>query len=400
MQRIRNYITNPIFFYWVGIGNIAVWVAFIIPNILLKGVLNSVASLNSDPHSLPICFFLFFSIACIILFSMFFTTNWYLGPVTASERRLVLSNFIKDSPPLQFCILIIGEPNRNSLEGLIWSVILCSLACCKGFCVLLKGRISDNKLTNIQEFNRTILVVITLFILTTILLFKEAGFWILLMINFESIFIYKECLQAYYQISKNKNISGSTDLLLQIFETILKIAQWLQIAFAHGDLFSASPVEFLLVIKLQSHFYSLISQVNQYAIYKDSIHKFMIQYPPLSSSEVAVLGDEKCCICWDNLASGTSCKITCNHVLHIECIWKWMLRTSDRKCPMCKQIFLITEERPRRSISSWISIFNRPAQQDFTRLSELFPNFTEQELVGIVQRTGSVQAAIDSLLGD
>jgi hypothetical protein len=117
------------------------------------------------------------------------------------------------------------------------------------------------------------------------------------MINFEGIIIIKESLIVYYQISRTKTISGTSELFLQIFDTALKIVQWLQIAFYKGEIFSANPVEFLLLIKLQSYLYTLITQVKQYTKYKSSIQKFMRQYPPLSPSEVALLADEKCCIC-------------------------------------------------------------------------------------------------------
>ena len=175
----------------------------------------------------------------------------------------------------------------------------------------------------------------------------------------------------------------------------------MHLAFSHGNLFSANPVEFLLIIKLQGYCYSFATQAKQFIKYRSSIHRFTKQYPELSPSEVEHLEDEKCCICWDGLKTGSSCKITCGHILHIECIWKWMLRNTDRKCPMCKQTFLQPEIRMSSSFFSWIPFFsrqNRRTEEDMRRLRDLFPNLTEQEILREIENAGSAQAAINSLL--
>ena len=242
-----------------------------------------------------------------------------------------------------------------------------------------------------------------LIITTNIFVFKSLGAEMLLMINFEGVFILKESLLAYYQLSKNKEISGFSDLFLQIIETALKILQWLQIGVIHGNIFSTTPVDALLILKLQSYVCALYAQTKQYFKYKTSIEQFVKLYPALSSNEVQLLNEDKCCICWNLLNIGESCKITCGHVLHIECIWKWMLRNTERRCPMCKQNFLQPLEGERNSLASWInSVFRRSNQtnQDITRIREMFPHLTEIDIIIEIERTGSVQAAIDSFLGD
>lgn len=403
MQRFRNHLQTTQLLYGLLLGNICLWVFFILPNMYFKGLTNSLVSLKSNPYCFFISLSLFCSISAILCLFMYAVAYWYLGVLLASERRFVFSNFIKDNPPLILCILVIGEANRSSVETLIWSVILCYLACCKGFCIVLRSRLQDNKLKNLDEFNKLTILLTTFFLLCSIFLFKDLGFWMVLMINFECIIIYKECIQAYYQISKNKAIPGTTELALQIVDALLKILQWLQIAFSHGSLFSANPVEFLLLIKLQGYFYTLLTLVKQYTKYKSSILRFTEQYPALSSDDIAHLSDEKCCICWDTLVTGTSCKITCGHILHIECIWKWMLRNTNRKCPMCNQTFLQPEGRVNSSIFSWVPFFsrqNRRAEEDVQRLRELFPNLSEQEIQREIEELGSVQAVINSLLGD
>ena len=403
MQRIRNRLQTSQLLYSLLLANLCTWVFLILPNLYFKGLTNSIVSLKSNPYSLLICLSLFCSLGALICFFMYFIAYYYLGTLLASERRFVVSNFIKDNPPLMLCIVVLGEPNRSSVEALIWSIILLYQACCKAFCVVLRSRLQDNKLKNLDELNKAIVLLTSLFLTCSLLVFRDLGFWMNLMINFETLFIFKECAQAYYQISKNKIIPGTTELALQILDTLLKIVQWLHIALSHGSLFSANPVEFLLLIKLQGYLYTMLTLIKQYTKYKSSILRFSQQYPALTGTDVEGLGDEKCCICWDTLGTGTSCKITCGHILHIECIWKWMLRNTNRKCPMCNQTFLQPEGRASSSMFSWIPFFARQSrrnEEDVQRLRELFPNLTEQEIAREIESLGSVQAVIDSLLGD
>ena len=155
----------------------------------------------------------------------------------------------------------------------------------------------DNKLKNLEEFNLAIMFFTGLIITTNIFVFKSLGAEMLLMINFEGVFILKESLLAYYQLSKNKEISGFSDLFLQIIETALKILQWLQIGVIHGNIFSTTPVDALLILKLQSYVCALYAQTKQYFKYKTSIEQFVKLYPALSSNEVQLLNEDKCCIC-------------------------------------------------------------------------------------------------------
>ena len=403
MQGLRIRLQTPQLLYSLLLVNLCSWVFLILPNLYFKGLTNSIVSLKSSPYSLPLSLSLFCSLGSLLCFFMYLLSSYYLGPLLASERQFAISNFFKDNPPLMLCILVQGEPNRSSVEALLWSLILLYQSCCKAFCVVLRSRLQDNKLKNLSELNFTILFLTSLFLLLSLLVFKDLGFWMNLMINFETLLIYKECAQAHYQLSSNQTIPGTTELALQILETLLKLFQWLHIALTHGSLFSANPVWFLLLIKLQGYFYAMLTLVKQYWRYKESILRFAQQYPPLNGREVDGLGEEKCCICWDKLGNGSSCKITCGHILHIECIWKWMLRNTNRKCPMCNQVFLQPEGREGEGIFSWIPFFNRQRsrnEEGVQRLRELFPNLNEQEILREIESLGSIQAVIDSLLGD
>jgi hypothetical protein len=405
MQYLNNAMHSPRFHTGLCLCNIAVWLLAILPNIYLKGLSYTLVSLKSSAYCFVSCLLLFASIADFILFGMHKLCFYYLGLLVASERRLILSNFVKDNSPLMLMIIILGENDRNSIEAMIWAIVLMVFACMKAFCVIIITRLQDNKLRNLEEINKIIYFMNIAFILCTIGIFKEAGIGHLIMLNFESIFIFKDTSLAYYQLSKTKIIPGSTDLFLQILESLFKIIQWVQIAILYGDLFTTNPIEFLLIIKLHGYFHMLLTQTKQYLKYKSSIQQFMMKYPALSASELSVLGEEKCCVCWDLLNTGRSCKITCGHILHIECIYKWMLRNTDRNCPMCKQTFLQPDNN--RNSVPWYSWFmrllhreSRITEDDIRRLREVFPNLSEQEVIREIERTGSVQNAIESLLGD
>jgi hypothetical protein len=79
-----------------------------------------------------------------------------------------------------------------------------------------------------------------------------------------------------------------------------------------------------------------------------------------------------------------------------------MLRNSERKCPLCKQTFLEPDASSSFSLLSIFSFFarGRSNEEDLRRMMEVFPNLSEQELLREVERAGSVQQAIDNLLGE
>lgn len=400
---MNNALQNPKVFKGVFLANISLWFFVIIPNIYVKGPSNFLVSLKSSSYCFLTCAILLCSMAFMFLYSMFKLQTCLLGPISLSERRQIFSNLMKDNPGLQLSLILIHGPFCNSVESLIWISIFLIFAWAKAGCTLISSRLNDNKLKNLDKFNIIIFIQILCLVLCNFFLFHNAGFWVFLLLNFESIFIFKENILAYHQISNTRTIASSTELKLEIFENILKIIQWVQVGFINGSIFSTNPIEFLLIIKLQWYFMQFLQKFKQYSKYKSSIYQFTLKYPPLGQAQIDELGDEKCCICWDLLNTGTSCRITCGHIMHVECIWGWMLRNSERKCPMCKQIFLEPEGQNNFSVFSWLNFLGRSyrtSEEDLRRLMEVFPNLSEHELLREVERAGSVQQVIDNLLGE
>ncbi|OMJ68383.1 hypothetical protein SteCoe_34186 [Stentor coeruleus] len=405
MQYLNNAINLPKFFTGLCLCNLTVWLLAILPNIYFKGLFYTLISLRSSPRCFELCILLFASIADFILFGMHKLYFYYLGLLAASERSLIFDNFINDNSPLMLIIIILGEKNQNSVETTIWAIVFMVFACMRAFCRIIITRLQDNKLRNLEEINKIICFMNIAFVFCTIMIFKKASIGHLVILIFESVFIFKDTSLAYYQLSMTKIIPGSTELFLQIMESLFKIIQWAQFVVVYGELFTAGPVEFLVMIKINGYFYVLMTQTKQYLTYKNSIEQFMMKYSELSAAELSTLGEEKCCVCLDLLNTDRSCKITCGHILHIECIYKWMLRNTDRICPICKQMFL--QPNNDRDSVNWylwlmrlLNLENRITEDDIGRLREMFPNLSEQEVIREIERTGSVQNAIESLLGD
>lgn len=400
---MNNSLQNPKIVKGIFLANLSLWFFVIIPNIYIKGPSNFLVSLKSSSYCFLTCFILVCSIALMFLYTMYILQVYLLGPLLLSERRLIFSNLIKDNPGLQLSLILIHEPLRNSVESLLWTSIFLIFAWARAGCVIIASRLNDNKLKNLEKFNFLIFIQTLSLVVFNLILFHKASFWILLLLNFEALFIIKDNVLAYYQISNTRTIAGSTELKLEIFENVFKIVQWVQIGFMNGSIFSTNPIEFLLIIKLQGYFMQFLQKFKQYSKYKTSIYQFTLKYPPLGQNQVEELGDEKCCVCWDLLVTGTSCKITCGHIMHVECIWKWMLRNTERKCPMCKQTFLEPEGPNNQSVFSWLNFLGRTyrtSEEDLRRLMEVFPNLSEHELLREVERAGSVQQVIDNLLGE
>lgn len=382
--------------------NALLWFIVIIPNMYVKGLSNSLVSLKSSPYCFLTCLILFLSIALQFLYLIHQLQTYLLGSLLLSERQLIFSNLIKDNPGLQLILILMQEQFRNSVESLIWAVVFLLFAWGKAACVIIISRLNDNKLKNLEKFNFLVIGLTSFVLICNFVLFRTCGLWIFVMLNFEAVFILKDCVLAYYQITNTRTLSASTELRIEIIENLLKLSQWLQIGFTNGSIISTNPVEFLLMIKLQTYIMSFFNKCSSYSRYRSSIQQFTLKYPPLSDKDFEELVDEKCCVCWDLLHTATSCRITCGHVIHVECIWKWMLRNSERKCPLCKQTFLEPDASSSFSLLSIFSFFarGRSNEEDLRRMMEVFPNLSEQELLREVERAGSVQQAIDNLLGE
>lgn len=101
--------------------------------------------------------------------------------------------------------------------------------------------------------------------------------------------------------------------------------------------------------------------IGRYSKYSASMKVFVDNYPPLAPEEMEAIQDDKCCICWEPLKAGSCCRLLCKHVHHIECIRKLMLFTRERKCPLCKQLYLEPQvEQDRIQAQQIITVVDQP----------------------------------------
>ncbi|KNA06353.1 hypothetical protein SOVF_181820 [Spinacia oleracea] len=65
-------------------------------------------------------------------------------------------------------------------------------------------------------------------------------------------------------------------------------------------------------------------------------------------------GSEVCAICLDNLLEGEICRVlpSCNHVFHLNCVDKWILKSPV--CPVCRSsIKVLNHEAKGRGAIGW-----------------------------------------------
>ncbi|OMJ91597.1 hypothetical protein SteCoe_5857 [Stentor coeruleus] len=327
-------------FYALVFLNIIAWIFLIIPVLIKSGLTHALKQLSSSPFCIFVSFSLFCSIFSLTIFLSQIITYIFLGGLTLSDKRNIFKSFLIDNSILQVVLIILRCPNPNSIEGLLWAIVYSNYACIKGMCLIISLRINENNLKNLSPFIKMLIFSTISILLLNLKIFAGIGFWNTLLLNFDAIIILKLLIQSYYTICLQNKIPALTDKILEIFDSALMISKWLHLEFSNGGMTSLNPLEFIVLVKLQEHCLIISKQIKQYFQFKDSIKQFNDMFPYIPKDEINILGEEKCCICWDLLNAEKCCRLNCGHVLHAECVWKYMTKSIDRKCPMCRKIFI------------------------------------------------------------
>lgn len=340
METIKRKINIGMVFYALVFLNIIAWIFLIIPVLIKSGLVHVLKQLSSSPFCIFVAFSLFCSIFSLTIFASHIITYIFLGSLSLSDKRNVLKGFLTDNSILQVVLIILRCSNPNSIEGLLWAIVYSNYACIKGMCLVISLRISENNLKNLSPFIHMLIFLTISILLLNLQIFTGIGFWNNLLLNFDSLLILKLLIQSYYTICLQNKIPALVDKILEIFDSALIISKWLHLEFSNGGMTSLNPLEFVILVKLQGHFSIISKQIKQYFQFKDSIKQFKDMFPDVSKDEINLLGEEKCCICWDLLSAEKCCRLNCGHSLHTECVWKCMTKSIDRKCPMCRKIFI------------------------------------------------------------
>ena len=254
---------------------------------------------------------------------------------------------------LQFCVVLVGESQRNVIETLIWSMVFIYYSCCNVVSTTARYRLQNNNIRGLRSVLTTLLIACSLFIGLTTWLLSEAGFFMLVLVNYEGILVFMESIVTYYQLISRSSFNSQQELAQEIIETIVKMLQWLHLSVTYGSWFSANPLQFLILFKLQGDASILLTGFKKFKSYKSSMKLFLTRYPPLSTQQQSFFKDESCSICWETLSYGTTSCLPCRHAYHIDCIKSWILSNSANTCPLCKRPFLESDEE-----ASYQNIYN------------------------------------------
>jgi len=250
---------------------------------------------------------------------------------------------------LQFVVISIGDSSNNSIEILIWAFTFVYYSSCKVLSIIAKSRLQNNHIRNLRELIMTTIGVTAGFIIFTAYMFSYASPSLILLLNYDGILVLKESVITWYQLKHNLALSRRHDLAINSAEILINICRWIHIAIWYSEWFLSSPLQVLVIMRQQKYIISLISICKRYRHYKISMRNFVKKYPPLTEAELSKHGDEKCCICWEPLTQSKCSRISCGHIHHVECIRTWVLNNTEKKCPLCNQIFLQPEVVRERS---------------------------------------------------
>jgi hypothetical protein len=314
---------------------------------------------------------------------------------------MIIEKLFSENMPLQFCVVIVGEPRRNVIETLIWSIVFIFYSCGKVGSITAKSRLQSNNIRNLN-LALTLIISVTLgFMIFSSWLLSEAGIWMLMLMHYQGFFVLLESLVTFRQLYMATSMNSQNEIKLEIIETVLKVIQWVHLSVSYGSWLSANPLQFLILFKIQGDVFNLLSAVKRYRSYKISIQTFLSNYPPLTPDQLSSLNQENCSICWESLLNGPTSQLPCEHAYHVECIRRWIISNSANTCPLCKRVFLqANNAEGNRSIFNMFISFNTNRNQEAVRrIQEMFPHVPEHEIRRHLDRTYSINATITHLLG-
>ncbi|CAG9324375.1 unnamed protein product [Blepharisma stoltei] len=321
----------------------------LLPSFFSSGLIPTVYLIKTN---LSIGFLIFLSLVlwCFYLAHLLFYT--LLGTLNSMERKEILDYILNGSMLLQLAILDLGNNSNNGIEILIWGSTFVYYCFCRVLSITAKLRFQNNHVRNLKELIFIPLGLAAAFIIGTASIFSYASFSLILLLNYDGILVLKESLITLYVFKHNLALSRKHELIIQLTETSINVCRWLHLVFFYAEWFLSSSLQaFFVIMKLQKLVSNLFTITKKCFQYNTFMNDFIKNYPPLTQEDLINLEDERCCICWEGLTNLRCSRITCGHIHHVDCIRTWVL-SGEKKCPLCKQVFLEPETSQKWSFLS------------------------------------------------
>jgi hypothetical protein len=383
-----------------------VWCLYLVPIVLTYGLVPTIESINDGTDSLLISVVTFTQVimASVLIWSITITRLLFItffGQLSFAEQKLIIEKLLNENMPLQFCVVLVGESQRNVIETLIWSFVFIFYSCCNVVSTTARYRLQNNNIRGLRYVLFTLLVACSAFMGLFTWLLSEAGFFMLLLVNYEGILVLMESSVTYYQLLTRCSFNSQQELTQEIIETLIKILQWLHLSVTYGSWFSANPLQFLILFKLQGDASILLSGFKKFKSYKNSMKLFLSRYPPLSSHQQSLFKDESCSICWETLSYGATSCLPCGHAYHIDCIKSWILSNSANTCPLCKRPFLESdEEAAYQNIYNVLMTFRQERNDEAAiRIHNVLPHIPIELIRNHLEVTQSINDTVNHFVG-
>jgi len=169
---------------------------------------------------------------------------------------------------------------------------------------------------------------------------------------------------------------------------------------------SFSIMKVYILISTLMIFHKNFSLIRGLIDYFATLHSFYKMFPYATKEELQ--DEDTCPICQEPFESAI--RLPCNHFFHKWCLLRWL--ETQHSCPLCRENLSWKEASPLDENFSFIlstyrregsNIYNFPensvmgyitSNADIEQVREVFPQYTRQQIIRILQQTRSPEAAI------
>lgn len=320
------------------------------------------------------------------------------GPLNAQEGLQLCRRLGSENCCLQLIVVGLGQERTGTVELLLWGCVYAMYSVLRGLLVWTELRIQANRRSGLEALISLQVGALLSLMVVTGWVFWAASTLTLLQLHYDGFVLL--LLLASMQMSGRTNWTAC-EIKCAMAAHGVSFFQWSHFLLAHMK-WLGFPLQFLLFYRLTKVLQQLQQDFLRHRGFQQSTGLLLQQCPPLPASQVATLGDERCCMCWEPLPSSTCSQLPCSHIHHIECLRKLMMSSRERKCPLCKQTFLQGyQPQPSQEFLRVLAQLTAPrGGMDFAvaRVREVVPQISEEVIREELERTRSMQQTIANLV--